>query len=258
MTMSLLPELSTIIRQAADLIRDSAVSDISTKRKQDYVTDIDRKSDSFLTDRLATLLADVPVFSEERPVDGTAKRFWIIDPLDGTHNLIAGLPMVAVSVALCDHLGPVLGTVFDVFGQICYSAGRGSGAQKNGDRLKILDQAMDLAAVSTGLLDRMIDHPDAWRQLRHLVKIRNLGSQALQLCAVAEGRLGAALSHEARFWDDAAGGLIVREAGGIYESRVPGQDFRVMIVNQTEMKSAAVHPALYPEVRGILGLIYRT
>ena len=189
------------------------------------------------------------VMSEERAVSetGALERYWIVDPLDGTANFIAGLPFYAVSVALVDRDGPVLGAVASGADGGVWTARRGAGAFRNGDRLDLAAQGpSELIVLSTGLLDRLsAGHHEIFAALRGIGKIRNLGSQALHLCGAASGQFAAVLSREARVWDEAAGGLILREAGGRWISAADSADWtRPAALMAQEQHSIACHPTL--------------
>jgi myo-inositol-1(or 4)-monophosphatase len=98
------------------------------------------------------------------------------------------------------------------------------------------------------LLDAMMRSAatDAWSAIRGAGKIRNIGAQAIHLCGVASGWFAAALSLEAAIWDEAAAGLILREAGGVWKSTADTVDWTdpAAILAGQRQKSVACHPAL--------------
>ncbi len=105
-----------------------------TKGESDYVTEIDRGSESRITETLHGSLSDVfgpfPVLGEEswpdRPVP--AGLSFVVDPLDGTTNFLHALPIYAISIAALHDGSPIAGLVFDVTRDIMYSAMRARGA----------------------------------------------------------------------------------------------------------------------------------
>jgi myo-inositol-1(or 4)-monophosphatase len=239
--------LIEIMHKARDLVLSSELADISVKSPQDYVTNVDVKLDEFLTKSLAAITPGVPVFSEERPMARCSGPFWIIDPVDGTHNMMAGVPFYAICVALFDAEGARLSAVLDVVPGALYVAERGEGATRDGKILRIEGKPSTLIAVSSGALDAMNERADIYKPLRNMGKIRNLGSQSLQLCYVADGRLGLVLSQEARFWDDAAARLIAEEAGARYRSfaDVGAGDFLDMAFSKEPLQSLCGHPGIF-------------
>lgn len=229
------------------------------KAHQDYVTDLDLAVDAWFQDALLALHPNLPVLSEERALEteGLVREYWMIDPIDGTHNLVAGLPFVGISVALIDANGPRLAAVASLADGTIWMAERGKGAWKvrpgqSPVSLKFSDKPpIDLVVLSTGLIDALLNaNADGisvrWAQIREIGKIRNLGAQALHLCGVASGQFAAACSIEARIWDEAAAGLIVREAGGVWASEADKADWKdpagLMAIRQ--QRSLACHPAV--------------
>ena len=185
----------------------------------DLVTSTDYKLQKLFIAQLPVLLPGSKVVGEEgfAGLDTSSRYVWLVDPLDGTVNFVAGLPFYGVAVVLLDHGQPVLAAVRDVPQATTYSARSGSGAMRDGKPLVRADNEARLGALSSGLVRNLARNaPAVLADLTTKWKLRNLGSQALQLCYVAEGRLKFVASYEARAWDDLAGSLIAREAGLVY------------------------------------------
>ncbi|KRS16556.1 inositol monophosphatase family protein [Roseovarius indicus] len=247
--------IPTILSKAVELTTRSPRK-VHKKSHQDHVTDIDTAIDRLLSDELPKI-ADVPVLSEERVADAPASldTYWMIDPLDGTANLIAGLPFYAVSVALVDPLGPRLAAVVSCTDGNIWSAQRDQGATFNGRPVSMPKSPQsELIVLSTGLIDWLQSYPIAYKSVRSVGKIRNLGSQALHLCGAAMGHFAAVASREARVWDEAAGGLIVREAGGEWQSAADTADWtKPGALMEADQNSVAGHPASTDIMMRMLG-----
>lgn len=251
---ALLVRLREVMDGAMRLAQSMQPTRSERKAHQDHVTDVDMALDAHLQRELAVLVPDAPVLSEERAVGiaGACKTYWIVDPIDGTANLIAGLPFVGIAVALVDADGPRLAAVAALGEGTIYMAERGGGASRVGadgtvTALRLAPAAPELLVLSTGLLDQLMSEGGArWSQLRAVGKIRNLGAQSLHLCGVADGRFAAVASIEARVWDEAAGGLILREAGGLWRSVVDKADWTQprAIMDIRQQRSLACHPAV--------------
>ena len=259
--VDLLADVTAILAEAVTLANRARPTDASKKAHQEYVTDVDLAVDGFLEQRLGALIPDCPVLSEERAVTvpGALPRYWIVDPIDGTMNLLAGLPFVGICVALADSTGPQLAAVASLSDGAIYSAIRGQGAFRNGQSLRLTAPPGDLIVLSTGLLDLLVaDHAPAYTALRRIGKIRNLGAQALHLCGVAAGQFAAVASLEARLWDEAAGGLILREAGGHWQATSDHADWAqpqaMMAIRQ--QRSIAAHPAVLDAMRDALDPVF--
>lgn len=147
-------------------------------------------------------------------------RNWVIDPIDGTNNFIAGLGMFSVCIGLLDAGEPVLGVVYDVTRDLMYCAARGEGAWLGSKRLRVLDTPLNDATMimlTSNLLDK-IGKPPGWA-IRWIGqtnwKIRVLGSAALEAAQVAAGVAHASITVNGKLWDVAAPAAIVIEAGGL-------------------------------------------
>lgn len=191
----------------------------------DLVTSTDVALQEQLTRALETLLPGSIAVGEEgyaEPTTPSDVPVWIIDPLDGTVNFVAGLPAYAISVALLVDGLPVLAAVHDIPHRCTYSALEGGGAFVDDTRLAPRPTKARLAMLSSGLLsDLAARDPGALVALLKQYKLRNLGSQALHLCHAAAGHVALVASREARGWDDLAGALIAREAGFTFGSYRP-------------------------------------
>lgn len=157
------------------------------------------------------------------PTDGsdesgsTGASFWCLDPLDGTSNFVAGIPVYAASVALVDEDGPRLGVVYDLARDETFAAVRGGGAWLGDRRLRSGEGAPDDLADAMALVDlkRLPGELAARVATEHPFRSqRNIGSSALEWCWVAAGRCHLYLHGSQKPWDYAAGMLILAEAGG--------------------------------------------
>jgi myo-inositol-1(or 4)-monophosphatase len=147
---------------------------------------------------------------------GSGAGLWVLDPLDGTSNYAAGLPLFAVSLALVQDGRVVLGLVYDPVARECFSAIAGQGAWLNGERLR-LDCPRSELADCVALVDfKRLPAALACRLASDAPyrSQRSLGSVALDWCWLAAGRLQLYLHGAQRLWDYGAGGLVFAEAGG--------------------------------------------
>ncbi|MFE3836093.1 inositol monophosphatase family protein [Pseudogemmobacter sonorensis] len=205
----------------------AAKADVSAKGSDglDLVTSVDLAIQSRLETALPALLPGSSVTGEEgyAALAAPPDLVWLVDPLDGTVNFVAGLPIYAIAVVLLAQGVPVLAAVQDVPRGLCYSARKGGGAFTGASPLRRHDTPARLCAISSGLIRNLARNaPATLDALMGEWKLRNLGSQALQLCHAAEGHLRFVASHEARAWDDFAGALIATEAGLRYGRYLPG------------------------------------
>jgi myo-inositol-1(or 4)-monophosphatase len=198
----------------------------STKGRSDFVTEVDRKAESRIVDIVSARFPGHVFLAEEgteAPKGAPANEdsiTWIIDPLDGTTNWLHGYPEYAVSIAAADSDGLRVGVVLNSATGDCFQAVRGQGSRMNGTRMAVsATDELDLALIGTGFPFKKLELLDAYlstfrRVLSETSGIRRSGAAALDLCAVAAGRLDAFFEYHLMPWDVAAGALIVREAGG--------------------------------------------
>lgn len=218
------------------------VGDFESFQKADEspVTSADYKANEIITEHLTRLAPDIPILSEETKHASleerkTWKRYWLIDPIDGTQEFIARSGDFAVNIALIEDNKPKIGVIFWPPGQSLYYALTGHGAYKDSPEAngRISVRKLDDPNNSVVVLaisrrqprERVISKLCAKRVYQTLP----LGSCSLKSCFIAEGkadvfmRLG--VTGE---WDTGASQCIVAEAGGaIYAA-----DFEPLSYNQ--------------------------
>lgn len=149
--------------------------------------------------------------------------FVTADPIDGTTNLMHGLPFYASSIAVSnkpDLVSVYAGLVADLYHDIAYTACEGKGAYKDGEKIKTSKTAsLDDAVVGLDLNTYKVREvaPKVTDLIEKTKHIRHFGANALELCYVAEGLTDAFvdLRGKLRTTDVAAGFLIIKEAGGV-------------------------------------------
>jgi myo-inositol-1(or 4)-monophosphatase len=186
-----------------------------TKGASSPVSEADIAVNDLLEKRLRSATPDYGWLSEESVDDETRlsrRLVWIVDPIDGTRGYLAGREDWCVSVALVDSGSPVLGAVYAPASNEYFFAARGQGASLNGTPIRVTSGSdLDFSRVAgpKPLVERLKRSTD------EIVLHPRIGSLALRLCRVAEGRLDAAFAGgQSRDWDLAAANLIVQEADG--------------------------------------------
>ena len=211
-------------RAGGAVLRESLAGELDIEHKDghaDLVTAADRRSQEAVFAVIREAFPDHALLGEEGTAGAAAAdEVWIVDPLDGTTNYVHGWPMFSVSIA--HHAGgrPVCGVVLDPWNEELYAATAGGGATCNGVPLRV----SHVAELSRSLLVTQVQSSDPAvireyvERLERLILlaggVRNPGSPALVLCAVAAGRLDGFCERRIKAWDVAAGSLIVAEAGG--------------------------------------------
>ena len=202
--------------------RNLTAGEVSEKKLNDFVTDADRESEEGIVARIRESFPADNFLGEEGGRRGTdpEARTWIIDPIDGTSNFIAGFPFWCVSVAAREGTELVAGVVWDPLRGELYTAERGSGAFRNGARIRVTGrEGLGGAFLATGFPFRSREKIDLYLSIfRELFlqarAIRRAGSAALDLSMVAAGVFDGFFEFRLSIWDIAAGALLIEEAGG--------------------------------------------
>ena len=226
--MELLSAACALVREAGALFFDrDRSSQIREKAPTDYVTETDTTVQSFLQKKLAELDPDIGFLGEEQPEGAWdfEKPVWVLDPVDGTTNLIHAFPHSAVSLALVEHGQSQLGIVYNPYTRELFTARRGGGAFCNGEAIRVSGvQRLSGALVSLGTAPGFRQNADVnFARMRRVFDrcqdLRRMGAASLELCQVAQGRLDAFFEEHLQPWDYAAGMLVVQEAGGAVTDR---------------------------------------
>jgi myo-inositol-1(or 4)-monophosphatase len=204
------------------IVRDAfgAPENVREKRPGDLVSDADFSSERSIRDALASAFPEIAFVGEEEGGQ-RADVGWFVDPLDGTANFVHGFPVVGVSIALVVDDEPVVGVVHAPMLGDVYSARRGGGAFRNGVPIHVSNRPAASAICATGFpfrakRERLGEYfPVFERALREFEDLRRAGSASLDLSWTAAGVFDGYFEQNLATWDVAAGGLIVREAGGV-------------------------------------------
>lgn len=217
-------EVIEAVWKAKEMIEDeSMVCDITVKGKADFVTKVDLNIECYLQQVLKQLFPSVLFISEEKKNDcfDESLSYWILDPVDGTTNLIHHYQHSAVSLALCEKGAITFGMVYNPFTEETFLAMKGEGAYLNGKAIRVSEcSVMQEALITLGTEPYEKEMAEKnfeifTRIFKECADIRISGSAALDLCYIACGRLEAYAERNLKPWDYAAASLILEEAGGM-------------------------------------------
>lgn len=199
---------------------------VEFKGVSNIVTEIDKKCESFIIERLQKEFPAHDILAEEGGGEHKKSQYrWIIDPLDGTVNYAHGYPLFCTSIALEYNGEVIVGVVYEPNRNELFTAEKGAGATMNGRRIKV-SQTKELkhALLDTGFAYN-IHEGEKRNNLENfgdfLLKtqaIRRDGVAAVDLCYLACGRFDGFWELFLKPWDIAAGSLIIKEAGGTVTS----------------------------------------
>lgn len=233
---SLCEQVEKISLRVGDFIRNERdkvqAHLIESKSANNFVSYVDKTAEQLFVEGLADLLPEAGYIAEEDHTRPRAERFnWVIDPLDGTTNFLHGVPCFATSVALLDGNQPILGVIYEINQNECFSAWKDGGAWLNGKRIQVAStSSLRGALLATGFPY----HDDGLMELylnlfAELMKsgsgLRRPGSAATDIAYVACGRFDGFYEYGLSAWDIAAGIVLVQEAGGIVTDFDGRQDY---------------------------------
>ncbi|MBF8291161.1 MAG: Inositol-1-monophosphatase [Chloroflexi bacterium] len=233
--------------------RYERVGRIDYKSARDVVTEVDHLSEALILDAIRAAFPGDALLAEEtgehhgRDGDGTGRtatsglgRVWVVDPLDGTINYANGIPFFCVSIALVEGGRPVIGVVHDptrgesfaatIDGPaIVHGSARGASHEiRASDKDKLSDFVISMALAGRSVSTR-------GREIRKAVRVpRSMGSAALALAYVGNGRFDAFVQQGGlSTWDIAAAGLIAERGGATVTNLDGGPWFEIAAATQT-------------------------
>lgn len=201
--------------------RSFSIDAIEEKGLHDLVSYVDKGAEKIIVQSLLPLLPGAGFITEEETLTKSSQEYnWIIDPLDGTTNFIHGVPTFSISIALSYKNELVLGVVYEINREECFTAWKNGGAFLNKKPIKV-SSTPDFASslLATGFPFRSSDFLDEYLAvLKTLMQstrgIRRIGSAAVDLAYVACGRFDCFFEFNLHNYDMAAGILLIKEAGG--------------------------------------------
>lgn len=217
-------ELERILHKAGALLLSYYGKALTRVEKQGngFVTEADKASEDLLIHELGKLFPQASFFAEESGISGNTNTAycWVIDPLDGTTNFAHGLPYFCISIALTYHNVPVIGAIYNPIMNEFFYAEQGCGAYLNGTRIRVSSpqffaQSIVAIGIPYGQEERMKMIQKLLTLGNKAYAVRHYGAIALDLAYVAAGRYDGLIFDHLKWWDVAAGVVLVTEAGGI-------------------------------------------
>lgn len=209
-----------IVRESANLMVREGFSIEEKGTIENIVTSSDLAIQHYLMEKLSTILPGCGFLCEEEELSDTShKQVWIIDPIDGTANYARGDENCCISVSLIEKGHSILGVVYSPWRNQLWCAERGKGAFCNGLPIGVSGRSFEQGLFYTAMSTYKKEFARTCSNIIYDIyinsnDIRRLGSAAVELCLLAEGK--AELFFEMRLmpWDYAAASLIIQEAGG--------------------------------------------
>lgn len=223
MNMPTLEQVIPIILKAGKLLVErKGVDHIKEKAASDFVTELDFAVQNTICSQLAQSWPEIQFMGEEKDnsdIDFT-HPYWVLDPVDGTTNLIHDFNHSVISLALVIDHEPQFGAIFNPYHNELFTAKKGSGAFLNGEPIHVssapsLSQALNFVGTAPYRRDQV---DESFTRIKRVYlashDVRRFGCTALELCYLACGRADGMFEYGVKPWDIAAGILILSEAGG--------------------------------------------
>ena len=198
---------------------------ITEKGWANIVTDVDYEVEAMMLARLKDEFPDFAILAEESGAGGSESSYmWLVDPVDGTRNYAAGVPLFGTTLALALEGEVVLGVTFDPNRGELFRAEKGKGAFLNDVRLR----ASSRGSIETCVLGTDMGYNDGMAKFAlklldalwpGMQAIRIMGSAALGLAYAAAGRTDLYFHHHLAPWDIAAGIILGHETGALVTNR---------------------------------------
>lgn len=242
---------------ASAIVRGRLPGDLTAKGDRDLTSEVDFAVEHAVREFLGTRTPSLGILGEEEGMTfgQSDEHMWVLDPIDGTVNFVRGIPLCGVSLALVHRDQPVLGVIDLPFLNVRYSATLGTGAYRNGQRI-YASKTSTLSEAMVVVGDYAVgENANTRNQVRLAVthdlaevalRIRMLGSAAMDLAWLAEGLIDASVTLSNNPWDMAAGVVLAREAGAVVKDR-DGSDY--------SLRSSATLAAAPDLIDEFLGLI---
>lgn len=195
----------------------------SKEGRNNLVTEFDKKSENYIIDSILKIFPNHSILAEE---SGKSKSFnsdeilWVIDPLDGTVNFAHNLPIFSVSIAAVKNNEIISGIIYHPILKELFVAEKNNGSYLNNKKIQVsksnnLESSFLVTGFPYDLEIQNSNYLDIFKNFVSMgIPVRRLGSAALDLAYVANGRFDGFWELNLKPWDVAAGILIVQEAGG--------------------------------------------
>lgn len=217
-------QLTQIIKTAGAYILKRYHEDFKIMEKSginNLVTEVDLATEELIKNQIKEYYPDHGFIGEEYGDENENATFkWIIDPIDGTINYAHGIPLYCVSIAVAKDNEVILGAIFNPATDEFFIAEKDNGAYCNGKKMQVsTNENLAKSFLVTGFPYQFPDKKVITDTFASLVTqgipVRRLGSAALDLAYVADGRFDGFWEYNLNAWDIAAGYLLVQEAGGV-------------------------------------------
>jgi myo-inositol-1(or 4)-monophosphatase len=214
------------VRAAGDILRSHA-GRVGTGREKEsassVVTEADLEAEACIVRRIQEAFPGHGIIAEESGVQPGREPFtWVIDPLDGTSNFVAGLPWYGVQVGILEGTTPLLAAMYLPATDVLYLSERGRGVWVGDRRLELTPETELRRVLCAFGFDGAVGLAEARRGAELLARVasgvRNIRAtnSLIDFCLNLEGNLGGCVNLNPKIWDIVPASLMFPEAGGVF------------------------------------------
>lgn len=224
--------------------------DIETKSNpNDLVTNVDKSTEAYIVENVNKTYPNHSIIGEEghgHDLTNVEGITWVVDPIDGTLSFVHQQENFAISIGIFQDGQPYAGFVYDVMNDVLYHAKRGEGAFENEQPLPPIEETQ-LHRSIIGINPNWLTKPKLGEMFKPIVESarssRAYGSAALEIVAVATGKLAAYMTPRLQPWDFAGGVIILNEVNG-KASNLKGGDLSIYQANSVVIANPSLHEEL--------------
>lgn len=215
-----------------------------TDNTADVVTQIDQDIEEYLKAELGKIMPDVGFVGEEFGGDRTSRKFWLVDPIDGTGHFIRGIPYCTTMLCLIESGQVTFSIIYDFVNDIVYHAKLGKGAYKNGEKISVSNRTLKRAYLACEINSKKEENREILSYVRSKANLVNHIVAGYEYVLVATGKIEGRITYDAfgKDYDFAMGSLLVSEAGGIVKN------FKSDTYDYTNLNFIACNKNVYEEL----------
>jgi myo-inositol-1(or 4)-monophosphatase len=210
-----------IIREVREMVLPHyGLADIVHKKStapSDVVTELDQKVEKFLKDRLAEIYPDIEFVGEEYGGNRDAKKFWLVDPIDGTGHYVRGLPFCSTMLALIEDGAVIFSAIYDFVSDNMYWAEKGKGAFMNETPIQVSSRSIENSYMFYETIYQKEKNQKKFAELASRFHLLKTISAGWEFAMIASGKMEGRISFDpwGKDYDFAPGTFLVSEAGGV-------------------------------------------
>lgn len=198
----------------------------STKADQSFVTEVDLEIEKIFRDYVTSNFPDHGIIGEENgDINPLSKVKWVIDPIDGTQNLVHGIPTYGIVMGVFWENENIAGAINHPALNLEYLAAKGLGCYRNGQKIRIEDcilenheiDPQEVIALSTRSVFSRSSETKIFDDLVSKYPSHRVYYDIFSTTRAIEGQVAAVVEFNMKIWDIAATEVLIKEAGGSYK-----------------------------------------